>query len=164
MKIILFVITVSLSFYFFLYLKTYRSNSFSLEQISRTGNLDTDLLLRQNRLDLAARFREIKSVNPKIGQDPIAKDLGYSSSTFQRYRYDIRMQTPYKSNIPKGTPKTSIDIRRHQMTSKYAKENDEQVSQKVKLKNSLTGGDPNDVNPSNGRDLIDETCSSAING
>ena len=70
-----------------------------------------------------------KSVNPKIGQDQIAKELGYSSSTLQRYRNDIKEHRPYKLNFrdvnysrrlrdPKGTQKSSNDdFKRLQMTS-----------------------------------------------
>ena len=40
------------------------NNTFSLEQISKTGNPIFYLLLRQHKLDLMARFMEIKSVYP----------------------------------------------------------------------------------------------------
>ena len=78
-------------------------NTFCLEQISRTGNLDATLILRQNKLDFMARFMELKSINPKMEQKDIAKDLGYSNCTLQRYRYDRKMQSPCKSNNPKRT-------------------------------------------------------------
>ena len=48
-------------------------NTFALEQISRTSNLYSNLILRQNKLDLVARFMYIKSVNPKLGQNQIPK-------------------------------------------------------------------------------------------
>ena len=60
------------------------NNTFSLEQISKTGNLDSNLILRHYKLDLMARFLEIISVNPKIRQDKLAKEFGCSSSTLQR--------------------------------------------------------------------------------
>ena len=34
--------------------------------MSKTGNLDSNLILRQFKLDLLARFMEIESVNPKL--------------------------------------------------------------------------------------------------
>ena len=37
------------------------NNSFSLEQIFKTGNLDANLTSRQYKLDLMARFMDIKS-------------------------------------------------------------------------------------------------------
>ena len=60
------------------------NNTFSLEQMSRTGNLDANLILRQHTLDLMARFMEIKSINPKLKEKEIGKELRYSSSTLQR--------------------------------------------------------------------------------
>ena len=65
-------------------------NTFSLHQISQTGNLDNILVLRQYKLDLMARFMKNKSVKPKLRQDQIAKELRCSSSTLQRYGQDIR--------------------------------------------------------------------------
>ena len=76
---------------------------------------------------------EIKSMNPNLGQDQIAKKLGCSSSTLQRYRNDINMLSPYR--IPANSQKrkqkisnpehdlemlqmTSNDLKRPQLTSK----------------------------------------------
>ena len=97
-------------------------------------------------------------------QKEIAKEFGYSISTLQRYRYDKKMPSPYKSNNPKRTPKTSNDLKRPQMTSKDVNENDTPVSKKIKTKNSLRGGDPNDVNPIHGSIHIEQAFSSPING
>ena len=69
-----------------------------LEQISKTGKLDANLILRQYKLDLMSQFMELESSNPKVRQDQKAKELSYSSSTLQRCRLDIKMQKPYKSN------------------------------------------------------------------
>ena len=44
------------------------NNTFSLEQLSKTFSLDSYLILRQYKLDLMARFMEIKSMNPKLEQ------------------------------------------------------------------------------------------------
>ena len=41
------------------------NNIFSLEQKSKTGNLDSNLTTRQYKLDLMARFME-KTVNPRL--------------------------------------------------------------------------------------------------
>ena len=50
------------------YLNTQMSKTFSLEQISRTGNLDANLILCRHKLGLMARFMEIKSINPNMKQ------------------------------------------------------------------------------------------------
>ena len=52
------------------------NNTFSLEQRSKTSNFDSKLILRQNKLEFLARFMEIKSVNTKLKQGAIAKELG----------------------------------------------------------------------------------------
>ena len=40
------------------------NNTFSLEQISKTGNLDSNLILRQYELDLLARFMKENPSTP----------------------------------------------------------------------------------------------------
>ena len=57
---------------------------------------------------------EPKSNNSKLKQDPLATQLGFSSATLQRYRYDITMQSPDESSGPKRTQRTrwtSIDFK-----------------------------------------------------
>ena len=56
------------------------NNTFSLEQLIRTRNLDANLIVRQHKLD----SMEIKSIKPKMKQKENAKELGFSSSTLQR--------------------------------------------------------------------------------
>ena len=82
--------------------------TFSLEQISFVQQI--------YKIDLRARYMEIESVNQKSGQSEIAKEMGMSSSTLQRYRHDFKMQSVYKSNTIKGTQKTLIDLKIPQMT------------------------------------------------
>ena len=80
------------------------NNSFPLQQISRTGNLDPNLILRQYKLDLMSEFICIIFENPKMRQSEIANQLGYSTTTLQRYRNDINMLSPYRIN-PNNTNK-----------------------------------------------------------
>ena len=79
---------------------------------SKTGNLISSPMLRQYELDLMARFMEIKTMNPRLTQNEIAKELVYSSATVKRYKIDIDMPSPYKlqSNTNKRKPKISNDI------------------------------------------------------
>ena len=98
------------------------NNTFSLDQISKTGNFDSILITRQNKLDLMARFMEVISVNPRVKEDQTAKDLGWSSSTLQRYRQDINMLSTHRlsSNTDKRKRKISNqehDLERPQITS-----------------------------------------------
>ena len=74
------------------------NNTFSLQQISRTSNLDANLISRQYKLNLMADFMRMKYENPKLKQFEVANQLGYSSSILQKYRNDINMVSPYRLN------------------------------------------------------------------
>ena len=80
------------------------NNSFSLQEISRTGNLDPNLKSRQYKLDLMSKFMYVKFENPKMKQSEIANQLRYSTSTLQRYKNDTNMLSPYR-NHPNNTNK-----------------------------------------------------------
>ena len=71
------------------------NNTFSLQQISRTSNLDVNLISRQYKLNLMVDFMRVKYENPKLKQSEIANQLGCSASTLQRYKMDIIMLSPY---------------------------------------------------------------------
>ena len=72
------------------------NNSFSLQQIQKTSNLDANLISRQYKLNLMADFMKVKYENPKMKQSQIANQIGLSTSTLQRYRNDINMLSPYR--------------------------------------------------------------------
>ena len=57
------------------------NNTFSLQQISRTSNLDVNLISRQYKLNLMVDFMRVKYENPKLKQSEIANQLGCSAST-----------------------------------------------------------------------------------
>ena len=46
-----------------------------------------------------ARFMEIKLINTKLKQSEIAKELGCSCSTLQRYRQDIKKLSHSESHL-----------------------------------------------------------------
>ena len=71
-------------------------NTYSLDQIQKTGDLIADLIMKQYRLDKKAKFMEIKSNNPKLKQSEIAKFLELTSSTIKRYRKETNMLSPYR--------------------------------------------------------------------
>ena len=73
------------------------NNRFSLQQMSKTGNLDSNLITGPYKLNFMAQFMEQKSNNPTLNQSELAKKLGISSSTLQNYRNDIRMFSPYRN-------------------------------------------------------------------
>ena len=51
------------------------NNTFSLQQISRTGNLDANLISTQNKPNLMADFMRKKYENPKLKQSEVPNQL-----------------------------------------------------------------------------------------
>ena len=89
------------------------NNTFSLQQISRTGNFDANLISRQYKLNLMADFMWVKYEKPKMKQSEIANRIGLSSSTLQRDRNDIIMLPVYRiqpNNTNKRTKKVKNKI------------------------------------------------------
>ena len=80
------------------------NNTFSLQQISRSSNLDANIISRQYKLNLMLDLMRLKYENPKLKQSEKAKELKISTSTIQRYRNDINMLSPYRIQ-PKNTNK-----------------------------------------------------------
>ena len=124
------------------------NNSFSLQQIQKTSNLDANLISRQYKLNLMADFMRVKYENPKMKQSEIANQIGMSSSTLQRYRNDINMHSPYRIN-PNNTKTRSKkvkktdsdnnshhepDLQRPQMTSKDLNQHQMKIVRKQKQK------------------------------
>ena len=131
------------------------NNSFSLQQLQKTSNLDANLKSRQYKLNLMADFMRVKNENPKMKQSEIASQLGYSSITLQRYRNDINMLSPYRIN-PNNTNKRrkkasntnfnnnshhELDVKRPQMISKDLKMTSNKTVKNKKIK--VKGGGPN---------------------
>ena len=87
------------------------NNTFSLQQIQKTSNLDANLVSRQYKLNLMADFMRLKFENPKMKQSEIANQLSLSSSTLQSYRNDINMLSPYRIN-PNNNKKRSKKVKK----------------------------------------------------
>ena len=103
------------------------SNTFTLEQSSKTGSLDGNSIARQYEPDLMARSMEMKTINSKLKQSELAKELVCSSSTIPRYRQNIKMLSPHRSPTSstnrknksfQTVNKSSKDLNWPQMTSK----------------------------------------------
>ena len=123
---------------------------FSSEQLAKTSDLKADLIMRQYKLDKMAKFREIKSINPKLKQSELAKELALTTFTLQRYRRKLNMLSPYR------TIQSSNTHTRRQKVSNHTEHNLKVPSKDLKItlnvlkmtsnepvkKNKLKGGDP----------------------
>ena len=128
------------------------NNSFSLQQIRKTSNLDANVTSRQYKLNLMADFMRVKYENSKMKQSEIANQLSMSPSTLQRYRNDINMLSPYRinpNNTNKGTKKAKNtdfdnlshhepDVKRPQMTSNDLKRPQSTSKKIVRKQNQRT--------------------------
>ena len=105
--------------------------------------MDPNLLTRHYKSKLINDFMHIKYQNPKRNQSEITNHLNMSTSTLQRYRNDINMLSPYRTNpnnVKKRPKKAKIDdigdLKRPQMTSNDLKmtSNETIKNKKNKLK------------------------------
>ena len=89
------------------------SNTFSLDQISRTGDLNAVLIMRQYKLEKRAKFMEIKSINPKLKKSGIANEMKISTSTIQRNRREKNRLSPYRISASSNTSHTKTKVSKH---------------------------------------------------
>ena len=103
-----------------------------------------------------ARFKEIKSLNPKTEQKEIAKELVYSGFTLQPYRQDMKMQSPHtsKNRIRPQLTWNALKI----LQKEYFTDVESIISRSTKKKNNLKGGNSNDT-PIHGRVVIKQAFS-----
>ena len=148
------------------------NNTYSLQQISRTSNLDANLISTQNKLNLMADFMRLKYENPKLKQSEIANQLGDSSSNLQIYRNDINMVSPYKvnpNNTNKRTKKASNtifnssshrepDVKRSQMTLndlKITQRNTKSNNEKKNILNTGSAHENIEINDQISEEILD---------
>ena len=120
-------------------------NTPSLNDINKIANMDPNLITRYYKIKTMNDFMNVKYQNPKLKQSEIASQLKISTSSIQRQRNEINMNSPYRINpnyVKKRQKKAKIDenkdlkrgsddLKRPQMTS-----NDK----KTKSKNVLKAG------------------------
>ena len=67
------------------------NNTFSLEQIAKTGDLNVELITRHYKLDKKAKLFEIKSINPKIKESQLAQNVTFYITAVKRNKYAITL-------------------------------------------------------------------------
>ena len=108
------------------------NNSFSLQQIQKTSNLDANLITRQYKLNLMADFMRLKYENPRLRQSEIANPLNLSTSTLQRYRNDVNMISPYRIN-PNNTNKQTKKVKNTNFDENTSPNHDNKRPQKTSI-------------------------------
>ena len=127
------------------------NNTPSLNEINKNSAMDPNMLTKYYKLKLMNDFMNIKYQNPKMTQSEISSQLNMSSSTIKRYRNDINMLSPYRTNpnnAKKRQKKAENDdngeLKRPQSTSNDLKitSNDK----KTRSKNVLKAGSVQEEN------------------
>ena len=72
--------------------------------------------MRQYKQDLMARFMTRESINRKLKQSEIAREIGCLSSTFQQYGQHTNLFSPYR--IPPKNNKRKKRVQTVNMSSK----------------------------------------------
>ena len=130
------------------------NTTFSLQQLYRTINLDTNSISNQYKLNLMADSLPRKHENPKLKQSETANQLGYFCSFLQRYTIDMNMLSPYgiqpniTNKLSKKAQKTNLsnnphrdhDLKRPQMTPIEIVKTDTNTKSNRRDKNILKTG------------------------
>ena len=101
---------------------------------------------------------ELKSNEPRLSQKEFSEQLGYSDSTFKRYRDDNNMDSPYnRINYKKKTSKRKAKV--NNSAKDPPKNEDLKATTNKKTENIvLKGGDPSNIHMS-GKELFEQAFS-----
>ena len=68
--------------------------NFTIDMAAKSQTLNSSSKLRISRQNMMLNFMEIKSNEPKLTQEEISRQLGFSDGSSVQYRDDINMQSP----------------------------------------------------------------------
>ena len=130
---------------------------FSYDNMIKSRSIEPSDIIRTFKLDRCCDFMEEKYNNPRLTQKEICNQLGVTDRTIRRYRDDIKMDSPYRSNNnkkkkPKQTP---ININNDNTKSVSEQDNRNKRIEK-RIKNKLKGGNISDTHSLSGKELIDQ--------
>ena len=134
---------------------------FSYDNMLKARSIEPTDIIRTFKLDRCCDFMEEKYNNPKLTQKEICKQLGVTDRTIRRFRDDIKMDSPYRTNIPKKkkpkqTPDTSTSQTQQSTTNESNKNKIIEKRIKNRLKNEIKGGNILDSQTTAGREIISE--------
>ena len=164
------------------------NNRFTIDQLTKSESVDPNSINRLYKINKMLDFMEIRSNNPRMTQKQICNQLGTSDSTIKRYRNDINLDSPYRSNIYKKkiikkipdtpTENFSKDENTKTVIDESSKNKIIEKRIKNKLKNEMKGGNISNNHSlsskeiidyafkdsiSNGKQLIEQTFNTTIN-
>ena len=147
---------------------------FSYDNMIKSKSIEANDLIRTYKLDRCCDFMELKYNNPKMTQKQICNQLGFSDSTIKRYRDDINMNSPYRSNnyrkkkIRKISDTPTENISKDENTKKVIDESSKNkiIEKRIKnkLKNNIKGGNISDTHSISTNELIDYAFKDNLSG
>ena len=119
-------------------------NNFTFDMAAKSKNLNSNSKLRLYKHYLMLKFTKINSIERKLTQTEISKQLGFSDSFIKRYRDDISMDSPYnRNNYKKKTTKRKTNTNLTSTQDQPKLENSKFTTNRKTKKNLLEGGKPN---------------------
>ena len=120
------------------------NNTPSLSEINKFANMNPNLIIDFYKIKHMNDFMNLKYQNPKMKQSDIANQLGMSTSSVQRCRKEINMQSPYRSttNNTKKRSKTvkNTDINNNLQYERGSERPQMTSNESIKNKKKLKGG------------------------
>ena len=136
------------------------NDNFNIDMAAISENLNSNSILRLCKQNMMSEFMEKKSSEPKSTQKQFCSQLRVSGRTIERYRDDIKMDSPYsRKNYRKKNNKSNSTITQTQ-THKTNENTRSSKKTKSNKKNVLKRGDPIDIHMS-GKDLIEQAFSNS---
>ena len=128
---------------------------FSYDNMIKSRSIEPSDIIRTFKLDRCCDFMEEKYNNPRLTQKEICNQLGFSDRAIRRYRDDIKMVSPYRSNNNKKKKPKQTPININNNNTKSLSEQDIRDKRIEKgLKNKLKGGNISDTHSLSGKELI----------
>ena len=147
---------------------------FSYDNMIKSKSIEPNDLIRTYKLDRCCDFMELKYNNPRLTQKQICNQLGFSDSTIKRYRNDINMDSPYRSNnykkkkIRKIPDTPTENISKNENTKKDIDESTKNkiIEKRIKnrLKNDIKGGNISDNHKISSKEIIDYAFKDNLSG
>ena len=125
---------------------------FSYDNTIKSRSLEPSDIIRTFKLDRCCDFMGEKYNNPKLTQKEICNQLAFTDRTIRRYRDDIEMDSRYRINNKKKTPKHKLDTKTENISKSVTNKN---------LKNNvIKGSNISDIHTISGKELKDHVFES----
>ena len=110
-------------------------NNSTVDTAAKSKSLSSKSIIRLYKQNMMLKIIEIKFNEPRLTQKQISKQLGYSDSTFKRYRDDTNMDSPYSRNKhKKKNNKSNTSITQFQSHTTHENTNNSKNTENKKRK------------------------------